>query len=244
MMCNPPPPTPPTPPPPTPAPNSWKGVAEVFQYAPNSNCDLRKRTPFTPVARVLAITRQSNDPGAQCNEEEDVVSSESTLATRRFVKYQCQDIGPQGMQVVTTQCSDGDASCSRCTGEQKIYSVSYNGLGACLQAGGLGGRTEQEMSPPSVTTDGKISHALAFCLKPPMVKPTPPPAPVKKSEAVPLGVGLGIGLPAIAGGLWFAKKRRAEQLLHAPVLQGGELLQGQTLASTGKGSLGEMYSAL
>ena len=99
------------------------------------------------------------------------------------------------------------------------------------------------MNPPLSTVSGKMSQALATCLKTTM-NPTPPPTPKKKSETMPLGIGLGIGLPAIAGGLWFAKKRRSEQQLNAPVMQGEELLQGQALASTGTGSLGEMYSAL
>ena len=238
-----PPPTPGTPPP-TPTSRQWIGVADMYDYEPNTDCDLEKRTPMTPIGSVVSITRLAEDINSQCNHETmKPVGAGVSDVVKNYWRYTCQE-NSGSITVVKTMCYDMD--CSNCGTDDVVYSVGYNAFGACLSGGGLGSQNSREMDPPRETQAGKISHALAHCLVPPMMPPTPPPTPrALKSDAVPIGVGLGIGLPAVAGGLWFAHRRR--QANAGDVAQQGNR---ELLANTGDGGgavgggLGEMYSQL
>ena len=243
IMCNPPPPTPA----PSPA-NQWTGVAEFFEYAPNTNCNEEHRTPATPVGLVSQITLISPDPehGAQCNWEYDLDATAAAAAAAvdtvgdtvyKYYKYECDD-----GNVVKTICDDKD--CGQCTGVQTIYSVTYNDRGACLGGGGFGAKNGFEIELPQSTLSGTFATSLANCMLPPPVSPTPGPTPVPKADdAVPIGVGLGVAIPAVAGGLWFARKRRAENTMMPSQQPGGTALLDQQ-QMTSAGSLGEMYSSL
>ena len=244
--CNPtgPTPPPPTPPPaPTPAPSparQWTGVADLYEYEPNTDCDPQKRTPSTPIGSVVSITRLAWDQNAQCNHESlKPVAGQQLGVIFNYVRYACQG-GATGTMLVRTICYSAD--CSTCSGEQTIYSVGYNDFGACLTANGKSGF---EMDPPRNTDSGFVSHAMAACMVPPMRPPTPGPTPVSAaSDSAPLGVGLGIGLPAVAAGMWFGHRRRQANLGLAPTMQQGRDANLLASQATAVGELGEMYSQL